>query len=67
MQDAAGFEVGYKATLLCKGFMTMGAWTNPPLVLLLVLIKMALGVVGFWTLVTSVLFCSFFIGEGMNS
>ena len=47
MQEAAGFEVGDKATLLHKGFMTMGARTSPPLVFLLVLVEMALGVVEF--------------------
>ena len=47
MQDAAGFEVGDKATLLCKSFVTMGARTSPPLVLLLVLVEMTLGVIEF--------------------
>ena len=47
-------------------FVTMGARTSSPLVFLVVLFEMALGVVGFWTLVTPVLFCSFFMGKGMN-
>ena len=66
MQEAADFEVGDKATLLCKSFVTMGARTSPPLVLLLMLVEMTLGVIGFWALVTPVLFCSFFMGESMN-
>ena len=61
MQDVAGFMVGNKATLLCKIFVTMGARTSPLLMLLLVLIEMTLGVTGFWTLVTPVPFCSFFM------
>ena len=66
MQNAASFEVGYKATLLHKGFVTMGARTSSPLVFLLVLVEMALGVVGFWAQVTPVLFCNFFMDESMN-
>ena len=61
MQNVASFEVGDKATLFHKGFVTMGKKTCPPLVFLLVLVEMALGVVGFWVLVTPVLFCSFFM------
>ena len=66
MQDAASFGVGYRATLLCKGFVAMGARTSPLLVFLLVLVEMTLGVIGFWALVTPVLFCSFFMGKSMN-
>ena len=66
MQNVASFEVRDKATLLHEGFVTMGTRTRPPLVLLLVLVEMALCLVGFWALVTPVLFCSFFMGESMN-